>query len=197
MPKIVDHEQRRREIAEAVYRIAAADGVAAVSMRRVATELGLSLGAVQHYFASRDEMLDFASSDLGRRRERRVRRGLLRLGRFPRERDILRLPAEAGPPLDEERRLECLAEAAFLGRMISGDATGREGIRTLLGFFESLLRAAEDRGALAPDVDPKLEARMLWAILSSQAQGVLAGIAEPDEVVAGLDYWFDRVLPQR
>lgn len=60
MPKIVDHEQRRRELAEALWRVIAESGPGAVSIRSVATEAGLSPGALRHYFQTREELLVFA-----------------------------------------------------------------------------------------------------------------------------------------
>ncbi len=60
MPKRVDPLARRHSIAEAVFRLAAARGADAVSLRDVAGEAGVSLGMVQHYFRSKDEMLLFA-----------------------------------------------------------------------------------------------------------------------------------------
>ncbi|MDQ1250665.1 MAG: hypothetical protein QG597_5044, partial [Actinomycetota bacterium] len=51
MPKIVDHEARRREIVEAMWRIVQREGFAAVSVRSVAAEAGLSKASISHYFA--------------------------------------------------------------------------------------------------------------------------------------------------
>lgn len=50
MPKVVDHHARRREIAEAVWRVIRRDGLEAASVRNVAAEAGLSAGAMRHYF---------------------------------------------------------------------------------------------------------------------------------------------------
>ncbi|MFD3683747.1 TetR/AcrR family transcriptional regulator [Nocardiopsis sp. NPDC058631] len=60
MPKIVDHEQRRRELAEALWRVIAGSGPTAVSIRSVAAEAGWSPGALRHYFQTREELLVFA-----------------------------------------------------------------------------------------------------------------------------------------
>lgn len=60
MPKIVDHEERRRELAEALWRVIAHSGPQAVSIRTVAAEAGLSAGALRHYFQTREELLVFA-----------------------------------------------------------------------------------------------------------------------------------------
>ncbi|HEY5854544.1 MAG TPA: TetR/AcrR family transcriptional regulator [Aldersonia sp.] len=51
---------RPRQVAEAVLQIIAARGTDAVSVREVAAALGLSIGAIQHHFSTKAEMLEFA-----------------------------------------------------------------------------------------------------------------------------------------
>lgn len=60
MPRQVDHGQRRREIARGVFAVIAEKGMAAVSLRSVASAAGISMGRVQHYFATKDEMVHHA-----------------------------------------------------------------------------------------------------------------------------------------
>jgi TetR/AcrR family transcriptional regulator, transcriptional repressor of bet genes len=48
MPKQVDHEERRQEIAAAVVRLVTTRGIETASLRTVASEAGVSMGAVQH-----------------------------------------------------------------------------------------------------------------------------------------------------
>ncbi|GAA1216068.1 TetR/AcrR family transcriptional regulator [Prauserella alba] len=57
MPKVVDREARRLTIADATLRLAATEGLESVSIRAVATEAGMSAGAVQKYFTTKDELL--------------------------------------------------------------------------------------------------------------------------------------------
>lgn len=59
MPKIVNHEQKRKIIAEAAWSIIEKEGIEKASIRRVATEAGMSPGALRHYFSTKDEMLLF------------------------------------------------------------------------------------------------------------------------------------------
>jgi AcrR family transcriptional regulator len=61
MPKVVDHEQRRRLIAQATWRVISRDGVRAASVRTVAVEAGLSTGALRHYFDDHSSLLLFAA----------------------------------------------------------------------------------------------------------------------------------------
>lgn len=57
MPKVVDHAQRRTEIAFALWQVIYEQGIEAVSFRSVAQAAGVSIGRVQHYFADKDELV--------------------------------------------------------------------------------------------------------------------------------------------
>ncbi|RJO74122.1 TetR family transcriptional regulator [Nocardia panacis] len=57
MPRIVDHEQRRRAISAAACRVIAASGVANTTVRDIAAEAGCTTGMVVHYFAGKREVL--------------------------------------------------------------------------------------------------------------------------------------------
>ncbi|RKN74900.1 TetR/AcrR family transcriptional regulator [Paenibacillus ginsengarvi] len=59
MPKIVDHEQKRKLIAESAWHIIEEKGVEHASIRAVAAAAGLSPGALRHYFSTQDELLLF------------------------------------------------------------------------------------------------------------------------------------------
>lgn len=60
MPKQIDHEKRRKQIAEATWRVILERGMEGASARNIAKEAGLSLGALRHYFSTQDELLAFA-----------------------------------------------------------------------------------------------------------------------------------------
>lgn len=78
VPKQVDYEARRRELAEALWRLTRRDGWEAISLRKVAAEAGVSMGMVQHAFTTTDRMLAFAvrtiSEDAAERVQARVAR---------------------------------------------------------------------------------------------------------------------------
>lgn len=57
MPRQVDHDARRTEIVQGVWQVIARDGLAAVSMRNVAAAARISVGRIQHYFTSKDELV--------------------------------------------------------------------------------------------------------------------------------------------
>ena len=72
IPRRVDRDQRRATIAEAILRIAASRGLDEVSLRDVAAEAGVSMGQVQHYFATKSEMLRFACAHMVERTRRAI-----------------------------------------------------------------------------------------------------------------------------
>ncbi|WP_017580266.1 TetR/AcrR family transcriptional regulator [Nocardiopsis valliformis] len=158
MPKIVDHEERRRELAEALWRVIVASGPQAVSIRSVAAEAGLSPGALRHYFQTREELLVFAM-DLS---EQRV---IQRMREYSRTLDpdlpvIERVAgfAEQMLPLDEMRHAEFRAwEAA--GALGEGDPRREERWTQQRGLYRRLVGAL---GGLPPLEDPEQEHSDPW-----------------------------------
>ncbi|MFF9571783.1 TetR/AcrR family transcriptional regulator [Streptomyces sp. NPDC014685] len=71
MPKRVDHAQRRAHIADALVRVAARDGLHAVTMRAVAAEAGMSLNLVQYYFDTKAQLMHAALQHLERQSHER------------------------------------------------------------------------------------------------------------------------------
>ncbi len=112
MPKLVDHDVQRRAIAEAAIRVIDRVGLDAARLRDVALEGRVTTGAVTHYFASKDDVLEAAMAEV-------VRRILDRQsdqaqGRQPF--DGLIEAASAFLPLDEDRLRDWRVWFAFWGR---------------------------------------------------------------------------------
>jgi len=79
VPKKIDHRARRLELTEALWRITRSEGWDAISLRKVAAEAGVSMGMVQHYFTTKDEMLRFAIEMIEEDVRERVRARVARL----------------------------------------------------------------------------------------------------------------------
>jgi AcrR family transcriptional regulator len=107
MPKLVDHEARRRELAAAVWRVISSRGPQAVTIRDVAAEAGWSSGALRHYFPTKEELQVFAFRLAGERAAARIR---------GREGASLEQLLEQALPLDQERRDEARTWFAFVGQ---------------------------------------------------------------------------------
>jgi len=60
VPKIVDANDRRELVADAVFEVIAQHGLTQASLRNVAQQAGLALGSVRHYFDNQAELMEFA-----------------------------------------------------------------------------------------------------------------------------------------
>ena len=60
MPKIVNHDDRRREIVEACWNVLAEKGAEGLTMRSMADALGCATGRITHYFVNREEVVTAA-----------------------------------------------------------------------------------------------------------------------------------------
>ena len=57
MPKIIDHDQRRREIVEVAKNLIVQGGFEAATMRSIVAAAGFANGALKHYFESKDAIV--------------------------------------------------------------------------------------------------------------------------------------------
>jgi len=111
MPKIVDHEQRRDEIALVACRVLAEYGFDQATIVRIAREAGYTTGMVAHYFDTKQDIILAALRLILRRIEER-----LTAGADAQRPDLLALLTEA-LPLDETRYVECAVWMAFWGQV--------------------------------------------------------------------------------
>lgn len=77
MPRTVDEIDRGRQIEAATMRTIARHGVAGVTIRRVAAELGRSTTTITHYVDNRDELLELAVGNALRARQEELERLLV------------------------------------------------------------------------------------------------------------------------
>ena len=72
MPKIVDHQQRRDEIALVACRVVARFGFEQATIVRIAREAGYTTGMVAHYFDTKQDIIVAALRLILRRIEERL-----------------------------------------------------------------------------------------------------------------------------
>ena len=104
MPKRVDHDERRREIAEALFRIAATQSLQAVTLRAVAAEAGISMFQVQYYFPAKEQMLQYAWHRIAELSGERSGRSIAEALRTGDERAVIRACLLSVLPTDERSR---------------------------------------------------------------------------------------------
>ncbi|MGW6279212.1 TetR/AcrR family transcriptional regulator [Kribbella sp. NPDC055071] len=179
MPKIVDHETRREEIAEALWRVVRRDGIRAASVRTIAAEAGWSAGAVRYYFPDQDGLLSFAMDLVSSRVQQRVEA----LGTNGSALTIALRYLEQVLPLDAERRAEFDVWLAFMAQAQAesgADTLHRHvdkvhnDLRQLCGTLLGALGAA---GALKDGLDLALEVERLHALIDGLA---LHAAIQPD-----------------
>ncbi|MER0483968.1 TetR/AcrR family transcriptional regulator [Streptomyces sp. Edi2] len=194
MPKKVDHEARRQEISEALGRIAGTRGLDGASLRDVAAEAGISLGRLQHYFRTRDEMLLFALRHINRLAADRIRARIEALAEEsaeePTPREVLRACLSGMLPLDDKSRTGLLVGAAYFARAVHDKtlrAEAENGIPQLRAFFAGQLRLAADRGELPPERATEDEAMLLISMTDGLATHVLLGVHSPETALRLLD----------
>ncbi|MDE2295275.1 MAG: TetR family transcriptional regulator C-terminal domain-containing protein [Gammaproteobacteria bacterium] len=111
MPKIVDHAERREQIAQVACQVVSEHGFEHATVARIAKAAGYTTGMVAHYYDSKQQiilaslrlMLRRVESRLMRRHERGVD-------------DLLSVLAET-LPIDAQRHTECAFWMAFWGHV--------------------------------------------------------------------------------
>lgn len=152
MPKTVDHDEKRRQIITATWRVIAAGGLAGTTIREIAREAGCSTGVLAHYFTDRQDII--ASAMVMAHRGVRDRADA-QLGTV-RGLEALRIIMVESLPLDEQRILEARIEACFWGEAVGNERMMRIQNQEVDGFCARLrdrLVEAEEDGQLRPGVD--------------------------------------------
>ena len=195
VPKKVDHHARRTLLADALMRVAARRGLEDVSLRHVAAEAGVTAGMVQHYFATKDEMMVFAIGAVRDRVEQRLAAGAL--------------PRDAGPrrlveallvqllPLDEERELEAHVGLAFqayaavkpeIAELLRADTSGMRAV------LAGQIREAQQRRHTPTDVGADLAGTALLSLVEGLVLHVLGRHFTAEDALTVLRSQLDLVL---
>lgn len=72
VPKIIDADARRREIAEAACRVIIEQGLPALSLAAAGERAGLAVGSVRHYVGGHDDLRRLTLTTVGERQLRRL-----------------------------------------------------------------------------------------------------------------------------
>ena len=107
MPKIVDHDERRDQIALVACRVVAENGFDQATIVRIAREAGYTTGMVAHYFDTKQDIIIAALRLILRRIEERLTKPAT---------ELLAVLSEA-LPIDEQRFIECAFWTAFWGQV--------------------------------------------------------------------------------
>ncbi|GAB7030554.1 TetR/AcrR family transcriptional regulator [Streptomyces sp. NPDC021749] len=183
MPKQVDHESRRRQIADAVCQLADESGLEGVTLRDVAARADVSMGAVQRCFRTKEEMLVFALGHIGERVSARV---AARLTASPAQsaRTALGHATTEVSLLRDEHRAEARVWLAFVAQAAVTPSLAeivRSNYARLQMVFTGLVSEAADTA------DPERAARTLLALADGLTTHVLIGHLSPAAALDVLD----------
>ena len=202
MPKRVDHEERRRQIADALLRTAVARGLHATGMREVAAEAGVSLRLVQYYFGTKEELMLSAmqrlAAQFGERAMARINR--IKETESPvNPRDVIAAILTEGLPADDERRTFTVLYTAYFALSLTEPALAIAPLvrnsAAVIDVVAAQLRAAQAAGGTPACLDPDLEAVSLLAMSAGLGTSVLGGHSSPEQAQAVIDYNLDRLFP--
>nr|WP_225955041.1 TetR family transcriptional regulator [Kibdelosporangium phytohabitans] len=118
---MVDHAERRRAILEVTWRLIAAKGADAATMREIARQAGYANGALSHYFPNKEALIEAAYVYVSEQTDERTRaatvgkRGLAALRAF-----LVELV-----PSDEITRLEAKIVLPFWSRTLTDGRLAR------------------------------------------------------------------------
>jgi AcrR family transcriptional regulator len=197
MARNVDHDTRRRQIAEAVWRLAATGGLEDVTLRQVATEAGVSARLLQYYFGTRDKLLLGALQILNTDAEQLARERMANLGGTPTMHALVRGVLLELLPLDEERRNRHLVYIAYFVRFLADPALAavvRETPPALERLIADLLGRGRELGEIPACIDTDAEAAFLVAGAEGLQASTLLGQHTLDQAVALIDHQLNRIF---
>jgi AcrR family transcriptional regulator len=202
VPKRVDHEERRRQIADALVRTAAMRGLHATGMREVAAEAGVSLRLVQYYFGTKEELLLAAMQQLA---AQFAERGLTRIRRLKKTdgpaspRDVIAAIMTEALPADDERRTFTVVYTAYLALSLTDPALAISPLvrnsTAVSDVVAAQLRAAQAAGDTPAHLDPDMEAFSLLAMSAGLGTSLLVGQSSVEQAQAVIDYHLFRLFP--
>ncbi|WP_030759728.1 TetR/AcrR family transcriptional regulator [Streptomyces sp. NRRL F-2664] len=198
MPKRVDHDVRRTQIAEALIRVAGRRGLHAVGMRDVAAEAGVSLRLVQYYFETKEKLLFHGLQHLTDRFTARVGARLAAVGPNPGPRATVEALLLASLPTDEESRTFHLLYSSYSILSVTDEALASQPFIDKPDAAENavahLLEQAQEAGSADPAADARIEAISLLAMTATMGTSILVGQRTPESAIAVLHHHLDRIF---
>src|SRR6185312_6789991 len=168
-----------------------------VSLRDVAAEGGISMGMVQHYFRSKDQMLLFACEYMIERTNERIAERIAASPVPQTGRSFLRTLLVEILPLDEERRAETRVWIAFLARAVVEpdlERFMRDTWTSSHNYFAGVIRSAQERGEVAPERDAQREAVSVFALTDGLVSHILVGHYSNETALRALDDFLDDLF---
>ncbi|GIP56913.1 HTH-type transcriptional regulator PksA [Paenibacillus woosongensis] len=176
MPKIVDHEERRERIAKAMWQVILDKGMEGATVRNIAQEAGLSLGALRHYFQNQDDLLVYAMTLVKDRVTARIE-AIMKRGLPPKEMVMAMLLEIV--PINEETRIEMDVWFVFVAHVKHRKDTVGLINDGLFEAFQKMVGYLHSTGWLKEGLSLEFEIERLYALIDGLAMHALL---DPDRV---------------
>ena len=164
MPKVVDHDARRRDFIKAAYETITENGLANTTVRAVARKAGYTTGALVHYFGDKNELIRLALDYSGEV----VRDRMVAVHQRQRGRNALREIIVEALPLDKQRDANWRVWLALWYHSEDNEDMRAEEKRRYREWTGRLGRALDESvrdGEIAKSTDVKLEVQALVAFI--------------------------------
>ncbi|MEI3599319.1 MULTISPECIES: TetR/AcrR family transcriptional regulator [unclassified Oceanobacillus] len=194
MPRIVNHEKKRKSIAEAAWSIIKKEGIEKASIRRVAIEAGMSAGALRHYFSTKDEMLLFIMDYY-------LEEGKKRSQSKSWSDNPLQAVAEVLLeliPIDEEKKIETSVWWILALQSLTSDTLKEKKDEMTNGMYElasSMIEILALQGILSDSTNVKLEKSRLAVLIDGLSIHALLrpDVYSPDKVKEVIRYHLETL----
>lgn len=193
VPRLVDHEARRRQITAAVRRVIVGGGLEAVTFHTVAAEAGMSIRLVQYYFGTKREFLLATHRSVMEDAGARFMRRWTALGEDASPRTAIRAVLVELLPLDEERRAETIVLGSFGWANVTGQGITAEETFAAPRALSAIVADQITRSGRT-DASPERDAALITAAAGGIAQGLLQGYGTAETALDLIDHLLDRVL---
>ena len=157
MPRLVDHDARKRELLDASLALVASEGIEAATLRRLARAADCTTGAITYYFEGRDSLL---VAMLRRAHQTTGARMLLAAGQGASPRDRLWAVLMEALPLDPERLAEWRVWLAFWGAAAGNPALVEENLARYAEWRALLQTLVRDLAGTKADLPLRVDVLM-------------------------------------
>ena len=191
MPKRVDHEEKRRDLAEALFRIASTRGLQSVTLRAVAAEAGVSMFQIQYYFPTKEEMLRHAWQRITELGAERAGHRIAEAMRTGDERAVMRACLLAVLPTDERSRMLCAVQIAYFALDVTrgSQAPDQQAMMPyLVRLLVDQLGLARKRDRVPSHLDLQLEADALATMTAGLLSAMLVDAYDAKQAEEIIDY---------
>ncbi|MEU6112975.1 TetR/AcrR family transcriptional regulator [Streptomyces sp. NPDC047117] len=192
------HDSRRRQIARAVFDLISERGMEGATLREAATRAGVSLGAVQRCFSTKEEMVVFVMDHMNRQVSQRIRAALPDPADPDAAMETLEHTLAGILALDAPSQAETRVWLAFTAQAVHHPqlaALHREQYAALTDLLTLLLRTAHDRGQARPDLDIDAEADALLTLTDGLNVQLLLGHHTPHTARTALTRRINTLRP--